>query len=239
MADPTAVQMERFEILFIPLSANFFVDICLCYHKSNDTYYVRIKMMEFVPYCFRPYASQLDYYTPGSMQLDGGDLTKIHTYLCEDMYKRNMSVAPLLISAVASGHLKLNKFYFVFLSDWYNTFELSSDIRILGYLITSEAEGRASSIENKGKSWVLATGRPWSRFWEAYISGTESPIDKRSSLVGTPIPSTVYGTNAESCQYPLWHVARATWGCHKCSTCCFSVTAGPIVLKFGMQLGTH
>ena len=24
-----------------------------------------------------------------------------------------------------------------------------------------------------------------------------------------PIPSTVYGTNAESCQYLLWHVARA------------------------------
>ena len=47
--------------------------------------------------------------------------------------------------------------------------------------------------------------------WEAYISGTESPIGKRSSLVGTPIPSTVYGTNTESCQYPLWHVARATW----------------------------
>ena len=50
-------------------------------------------------------------------------------------YKRNMSVAPLLISAVASGHLKLNKFYFGFLLDWYNTFELSSDIRILGYLM--------------------------------------------------------------------------------------------------------
>ena len=50
MADTTAVQMEGFGILFIPLSANFFVDICLCYHKSNDTYYVRIKMMEFVPY---------------------------------------------------------------------------------------------------------------------------------------------------------------------------------------------
>ena len=38
------------------------------------------------------------------------------------------------------------------------------------------------------------------------------PADKRSSLVGTPIPSTVYGANAESCQYPLWHVARDTWG---------------------------
>ena len=28
--------------------------------------------------------------------------------------------------------------------------------------------------------------RPWWRFWETYTSGTESPIDKRSSLVGTP-----------------------------------------------------
>ena len=54
--------------------------------------------------------------------------------------------------------------------------------------------------------------RPWSRFWEAYISGTVSPIDKRSSMVGSPIPSAVYGTNAESCQCQLWHVARATWG---------------------------
>ena len=33
--------------------------------------------------------------------------------------------------------------------------------------------------------------------------------------MGTPTPSTVYGTNAESCQYPLWHVARATWGMSK------------------------
>ena len=26
---------------------------------------------------------------------------------------------------------------------------------------------------------------------------------------------------------------------HKCSACCFSVTVGPIALKFGMYLGTH
>ena len=81
--------------------------------------------------------------------------------------------------------------------------------------VTSEAEGRASSTENKGKSWVWAARRPWSRFWEAYISGTESPIDKQSSLVGTPIPSTVYGTNAESYKYPLWHVARGARGVSK------------------------
>ena len=34
---------------------------------------------------------------------------------------------------------------------------------ILHPLITSEAEGRASSTENKGKSWVWATGRPAGR----------------------------------------------------------------------------
>ena len=65
----------------------------------------------------------------------------------------------------------------------------------------------------KRKSWVWATGRPavvtllrglylWNRKpdWQAVFFG------------GYPIPSTVYVTNAESCQYPLWHVASATWG---------------------------
>ena len=37
------------------------------------------------------------------------------------------------------------------------------------------------------------------------ISGTVSPIDKRSSLVGNP--PAVYGTNAESCQ----HLYCGTW----------------------------
>ena len=74
------------------------------------------------------------------------------------------------------------------------------------FLFTSEAEGRVSSTENKGKSWVWATGRP-----AVVTPAGRSPIGKRSSLVGTPIPSTVYGTNTESCQYPLWHVARTTW----------------------------
>ena len=90
------------------VECEFFVDVCLCYHNSNDTYYVRIKNDGIRP--LRTYASQLDYYTPGSMQLDGGDYTYLSTWRC----KRNMSVAPLLISAVASGHLKLNKFYFGF-----------------------------------------------------------------------------------------------------------------------------
>ena len=83
MADPTAVLMEGFGIdIIYSVECEFFVDVCLCYHNSNDTYYVRIKKMEFV-LCVPTYASQLDYYTPGSMQLGGGDLTKIHTYLCE------------------------------------------------------------------------------------------------------------------------------------------------------------
>ena len=33
--------------------------------------------------------------------------------------------------------------------------------------------------------------------------------------IGTPISSTVYGTNAESYKYPLWHVARAARGVSK------------------------
>ena len=57
-------------------------------------------------------------------------------------------------------------------------------------------------------------GRPWSRFWETYLWNRKPDwqLDKRSSLVGTPIPSTMYETNAESCQYLLWHVARAARG---------------------------
>ena len=54
-------------------------------------------------------------------------------------------------------------------------------------------------------------GHAFERLIYIYISGTVSPIDKRSSLVDNPIPSAVYGTNAESCQCLLWHVARATW----------------------------
>ena len=59
------------------------MDVCLCYHNSNNTYYERIQNDGIRP--LRTYASQLDYYIPGSMQLDGGDLTNIHTYLCEDV----------------------------------------------------------------------------------------------------------------------------------------------------------
>ena len=44
--------------------------------------------------------------------------------------------------------------------------------------------------------------RPWSRFWEAYISGIVSPIDKRSSLVGSPIPSAVRSSFILRITYP-------------------------------------
>ena len=40
--------------------------------------------MEFVPYV-PMLPSWIIIGTPGSMQFDGGDLTKIHTYLCEDI----------------------------------------------------------------------------------------------------------------------------------------------------------
>ena len=80
-------------------------------------------------------------------------------------------------------------------------------------MITSEREARSEFLLIYTKNLSMSgrpAGRPWSRFSETYISGTVSPIDKRSSLVGSPIPSAVYGTNAESCQCQLWHVARAT-----------------------------
>ena len=32
---------------------------------------------------------------------------------------------------------------------------------------------------------------------------------------------------------------RCTTLFHKCSACCFSVTSGPIALKFGVHLGTY
>ena len=35
------------------------------------------------------------------------------------------------------------------------------------------------------------------------------------------------------------HVRTCSPLFHKCSACCFSVTVGPIALKFGMHLGTH
>ena len=79
-------------------------------------------------------------------------------------------------------------------------------------LLRASAKREASFYWYTLKIWVWAARRPCSRFWEAYISGTVSPFDKRSSLVGSPIPSAVHGTNAESCQCQLGHVARATWG---------------------------
>ena len=108
-------------------------------------------------------------------------------------------------------------------------------------LITSEAEGRASSTENKGKSWVWAAGPPavvtllrgsylWNRKpdWQAVFFGGYPP-----SLLPCKGPMP----NHASTHYGTWRVLPG--GCHKCSACCFSVTTGPIALKFGMQLGTH
>ena len=79
-------------------------------------------------------------------------------------------------------------------------------------------------------------GRSWSRFSETCTSGTESPIDKRSSLVGNPIPLECRGAmpNHASTFYGTWRVPPVE--CHKFPSC-FSVTAGPTVLKFCMRLG--
>ena len=89
---------------------------------------------------------------------------------------------------------------------------MSGRSAVVTLLLRASAKREASFYWHTLKIWVWAAGRSWSRFWDAYISGTVSPIDKRFSLVGSPIPSAVHGTNAESCQCQLWHVARATWG---------------------------
>ena len=53
------------------------------------------------------------------------------------------------------------------------------------------------------------------------------------------VPLTTGFVNTASTHCGTWRVLPELGGCHKCSACCFSVTAGPIALKFGMQLGTH
>ena len=73
---PNRSAAEEFRDIIYSVECELFVDVCLCYHNSNDTYYVRIKNDGIRP--LRTYASQLDFYTPGSMQLDGGDLSKMH-----------------------------------------------------------------------------------------------------------------------------------------------------------------
>ena len=96
---------------------------------------------------------------------------------------------------------------------WLHLMMFAFEPRLVKPVITSQREARSEFLLIYTKNLSMSgrpAGRPWSRFWEAYISGTVSPIVKRSSLVGNPIPSAVHGTNAESCQCLLWHVARAT-----------------------------
>ena len=76
-------------------------------------------------------------------------------------------------------------------------------------MITSEREARSEFLliytKNLSMSGPPAVVTLLGGLYLWYISGTVSPIDKRSSF-----PSAVHGTNAESCQCLLWHVARAT-----------------------------
>ena len=50
MADPTVARMEGFGIFIYSVECEFFGGYLSVIIKGNDTYYVRIKMMEFVPY---------------------------------------------------------------------------------------------------------------------------------------------------------------------------------------------
>ena len=67
-----------------------------------------------------------------------------------------------------------------------------------------ERSARASFFnlwEKYGYEWPA--GRPWSHFWEAYISATTRPIDKPSSVLDSPIPPTKYGTDADLSTWAL------------------------------------
>ena len=61
----------------------------------------------------------------------------------------------------------------------------------------------------------------------------------RSSPMGSFISSPDYDNCIESCEWQLQHVARAAYGVSKKLSYYSSVTGGPIVLRFGMFLGTH
>ena len=86
----------------------------------------------------------------------------------------------------------------------------------LMHLLRARPKAERVSLELRGKIWVWAAGRPagrpWSRFWRAYISATTGRIDKRFSVVGSCIPSAVNGTNINPSGWPLWHMGRAEWG---------------------------
>ena len=102
-------------------------------------------------------------------------------------------------------------------------------------MVTSEAEGRASSTENK---ILIMSGR--GHAFERLIS-LEPKARLTSGLLWWVPPSLL------PCMGPMPNRASTycgTWrvppgGCHQFSACCFSVTAGPIVLKFCIHLGPH
>ena len=81
-------------------------------------------------------------------------------------------------------------------------------------LVTSDREARSEFLLIYTKNLNMS-GRPARRpavvtLLRGLYLWNRKPDCQRSSLVGSPIPSAVYGTNAESCQCQLWHVARAT-----------------------------
>ena len=57
--------------------------------------------------------------------------------------------------------------------------------------------GRLSFNLWEKSEYERPTGRPWSRFSESYISATGRPIDKRSFLLDSLIPSSKYETASD------------------------------------------
>ena len=109
-------------------------------------------------------------------------------------------------------------------------------------IITSEAEGRASSpstsgifhIERPGPTrpdrnalWRLISLEPCIRLGSGFLYWIAPSFNKWVR----PVPLHLGGNNS------TWHVLRE--GCQESSTCYFSTMAGPIGLKLGLQAGTH
>ena len=102
---------------------------------------------------------------------------------------------------IGTGYLRVCTFNYISFSSTSIRFPRSSPkSRLTGY--EWSAKRGTGSPWLSGKIWVWAARHgptrhdttPW-YFWRANISAATGPIDKRSSLMGSYIPSTVDGTN--------------------------------------------
>ena len=108
--------------------------------------------------------------------------------------------------------------------------------RLTGY----ERAGRRSEFYREYGKILSLSGAGRGHAFEMLIS-LEPKARLTSGLLWLAPPSLLpcMGPmpNRASTYCGTWHVPPG--GCHNFSACCFSVTAGPMVLKFCMHLGAH